>query len=133
MAYTLKLDTFSHDLTIKNGKFVRVNGADEVRQRIKVALWHHYNEYFLNRGNGLPYYDYGAGHTHIMGSKLSQQTLHNMLRNKILSVPGVLRLVDSEITRLGRQYLYSCKVAVQKGPGDPKGDTIWIQGLSIGG
>ena len=53
MSYTLKLDTFNHDIRILNGKFERISGAAEVCQRVKVALWHYFQEYFLNREHGI--------------------------------------------------------------------------------
>lgn len=132
MAYTLKLDTFSHDLTIKNGHLVRVSGADEVRQRIKIALWHYFNEYFLNRPNGLPYYQQKNAGISILGSKMSRQTIYNIIREKILSIPGVLAIKNAQITKSGRDYYYSCSVTVQRGPADGGIQDITIQNISIG-
>lgn len=88
MAWTLKLDQFSHDLRIENGKFVRVNGADEVRQRVKVAIWHYIEEYFLNIPNGVPWYE------QILGRKSGTAVVSLILRRKILATPGVIRIVD---------------------------------------
>lgn len=126
MAFTLKLDVFNHDLKIKNGKFVRVQGADEVRQRIKVALWHHFDEYFLNRPNGLPWYQ------SILGSKMPQETLQTILRQKIQSVPGVIQVLSLQISRIGRDYTASVTALVERGPADGQ-SMISIDGILLGG
>lgn len=132
MAYTLKLDTFSNDLQIRQGKLVRLSGADEVRQRVKVLLWHYLSEYFLNRPGGMPYYKSNPSVISILGSKISSQTLYNIMREKIMSVPGVLRLTNANISKQGRNYFYSCQILVQRGPGDKEGESVMIQSLEIG-
>lgn len=133
MSYTLKLDTFSHDLIINGGKFKRISGAAEVCQRVKIALWHYFDEYFLDRQHGIPYYSKKNIGDAIMGSKMSRQTLYNLFRKKILAVPGVLQVKQANITRLGRDYYYSCKIIVAPGPKDTAIQEIQIQNIALGG
>lgn len=133
MSYTLKLDTFNHDITIRNGNFVRINGSNEVCQRVKIALQHYFGEYFLNRQNGLPYYQKNNTGVAILGSKMSQQTVYNLLRKKILAIPGVKQVKEANITHIGRDYYFSCKIIVKLGPLDDRGHEMLIQNVNIGG
>lgn len=126
MSYSLKLDLLTHDIKIKNGHFVRVNGADEVRQRIKVALWHQFGEYFLNRESGVPYYD------EILGSKMNQNILLNTIRQKVQIVPGVIQVLDIQVRRNVRNYLLDLKVLVRRGPNETS-SSITLQGIELGG
>jgi hypothetical protein len=78
----------SHDFTISpTGKLKIVMGAEEVKQRILVTLLHNYQEYFLNVPAGVPWQEY------ILGSK-NKQNVENLIRSEILSVPGVLSVID---------------------------------------
>lgn len=133
MAYTFKLDVFNHDIQIRDGKIVRISGASEVCQRVKVALWHYFGEYFLDREHGIPYYQKNNAGVAILGSKMSQQTLYNLLRQKIMEVPGVLQVKTANITRIGRDYYFSCKIIVQHGPADGVGQEIEVQNISLAG
>ena len=132
MSYTMKLDVFSHDLHIRGGRLERINGSAEVCQRVKIALWHYQGEYFLNRQNGVPYYPNENVGEYIMGSKMSRQTIYNILRQKILSVPGVLQVSDARISRIGRDYYYSCRIVVESNSGIEQTEQIEIQNVSIG-
>lgn len=127
MSYSLKLDAFSHDLKIVDGHFVRIQGADEVRQRIKVALYHHHNEYFLNRPGGIPWY------SRILGSKMKETQIINLIREKTQRIPGVIQIMDILLTRSGRDYLVEIKALVQKGPADTQGGLMTVSGISVGG
>ena len=127
MSYSLKLDRFSHDIHIKNGKFVRVNGSDQVRQRILVALWHHFNEYFLNRPAGVPWYN------GILGNKISEENLKNILRKKIQRVPGVIQVMTISITRMVRDYTISVTCSVESGSWEPGSNLVTLSGIAIGG
>lgn len=114
MAWTLGLDQFTHDLSIKGGKFVRVNGSDEVRQRVKVAVWHYIEEYFLNIPNGVPWYE------QILGRKENADLVSLILRQRILRVPGVIRIVTFEVDydSLLRRYSIESRIDVESGPGE---------------
>ena len=92
MAWTLKLDQFTHDMRIgTNGLPERINGADEVRQRVKVALWHYIEEYFLNVPNGVPWYE------SILGRKSGTALVSKIIRRKILATPGVISIVSFQV------------------------------------
>ena len=112
MAWTLKLDELTHDLTLgSDGKFPLVSGADEVRQRIKVTLWHHQGEYFLNTGDGVPWHD------NILGSKNRDGEVSLLLRREILSVPGVVSLDSFGLNKdfIDRRYNFQAACTVQGG------------------
>ena len=125
MAYTLKLETFSHDIRIKNGKVVRISGADEVRQRIKIAMYHELGEYFLNTESGVPWY------SQILGSKMEKVDLANLLRQKILQVPGVLRVDKIEVTKKVRDYFISTVCQVRSDGAEPQ--TVQLTNIAVGG
>ena len=115
MSWSLKLDALIHDLRIENGSFLRVNGSDEVRQRIKVALWHYFGEYFLNITTGVPYYE------QILGRKIDADVVSTILRRQILLVPGVIRVkrLVARFENATRFYRMDSEVQVQAGPGEP--------------
>lgn len=114
MAYTLKLDYFTNDLVINSsGHFERISGGEEVCQRVRVALQHQFSEYFLNRLGGIPYYTKTQDQIKILGSKNSDQLICNLLRKKLLDVPGVLQVKNPSITRMGRNYYFSCSILVE--------------------
>ena len=86
MAFTWALDDATYDLSISKGKLVQVSGADEVKQRILVTLWHYWREYFLNVPGGVPWYEL------ILGSK-DKRLVESLLRKIIFDVPGVVSIV----------------------------------------
>ena len=133
MCYTFKLDYFSNDLKINSsGHFERIRGADEVCQRVKIALNHQFSEYFLNRLSGVPYYMNDDEGNRILGSKNSEQLIYNILRKKILDVPGVLQVKSPSLTKMGRKYYFSCSILVQKGIGKQEESEFEITNLEIG-
>ena len=132
MAYTFKLDIFNHDITIVDGKFKRVSGSAEICQRVKVALWHYYQEYFLNRDHGVPYYQKNNSGIAILGSKLSDQTIYNIFRQKIMEIPGVLQVKSMNIEHVMRDCFFSCAILVRSDNGDNI-EEIAMSNLNIGG
>lgn len=133
MPYTLKLDYFSNDLKINSsGHFERIDGEDEVCQRVRIALRHEFSEYFLNRLGGVPYYTKNEEQIKILGSKTSDQFICNLLRKKILEVPGVLQVRNPSIVRVGRKCYFSCSVIIQKQDGVNYGSEYDITNIEIG-
>lgn len=114
MTWTLALDTFTHDLRIDGGAFRRVLGSDEIRQRVKVALWHYFSEYFLNTPDGTPW------HEDIMGRTVEASAVDSILRQRILSVPGVLRINALRLDYNEETRIFSPEIDidVQSGPGE---------------
>lgn len=106
MAITWKIQ--NNDLVIENGRLVLVNGADEVAQRISITLKHEYNEYFLNYPGGVPWY------STILGSK-DKETVVLILRKAVLDVPGVISVLDVQLTQSGRSVSISVGAEVQDG------------------
>lgn len=127
MSFTLKLDPLTHDLNIgDNGKFKIVSGSDEVRQRVKVALYHYQGEYFLNTPNGVPWHD------GLLGLKGNKNTLSNTIRKKILEVPGVIRIIEFRLTydSASRSYSPYAKIVVARSD-DEGSDLLTIDGLYV--
>ena len=94
MSYSWILNPETWDVMIgPTGSLAKVSGANEVAQRIKVALKHLYQEYFLNVPAGLPfYYDPPL----ILGAKDVSMT-RALVQNAVLNVPGVTSLVSMQI------------------------------------
>ena len=114
MTWTLRLDQFSHDARIVDGKFQRVRGSDEVRQRVKVAIWHYIREYFLNVPDGVPWYE------QILGRKSGTDLVSQLLRRRILQTPGVIRIVDFfvDFNTTTRTFEVESEIEVTPGPGE---------------
>ena len=86
MTWSLLLDNTRKDIVIANGTFTLVTGFDEIRQRIEITLQHFFGEYFLNILDGTPWYE------SILGQSADAGTINTLLRNRVLSVPGVVRI-----------------------------------------
>lgn len=107
MAITFELNA-STDLTVKNGTLKLVNGADEVKQRIQVALNHYAEEYFLNVPGGVPWFQY------ILGSK-DKKNVELIIRRAIFDVPGVISVVNVRSVIAGRSVDIYADVEVSGG------------------
>lgn len=90
MSFTWGIDFNSNDLVLSHGKLVTVNRAEEVRQRILIALQHYWGEYFLNVQGGVPWYEMILGGKH-------QKTVELILRRIILTVPGVRTITSFHV------------------------------------
>jgi hypothetical protein len=95
MTVTYELTEATHDLTVVGGKIKQVNGANEVRQRVLIALKHLWNEYFLNIPTGVPWDEL------ILGSK-DKKLVEAIFRQVLLDVPGVHSIYYLKITLSGR-------------------------------
>lgn len=127
MAWTLKLHPFKKDLVINSDKkFDRINRSNQVVQRVEVALNHYIQEYFLNVPNGIPWYE------ELLGAKGGSSKISNILRNKILRVPGVVRIVTFSVSYNGatRGYSVSSQLLVQAGPGE-ESEMVTINGIDV--
>ena len=122
MSVSLQLDIFSHDVMIKQGKILFVNDSDEICQRIKIALWHYFGEYCLAPSNGVPWY------SQILGHRISESSLINLMKDEILKVPGVLRVTSIVMNRRGRQYVLDISVVISSLSGTKE---MNIQGLTL--
>ena len=107
MTYTWKLNE-AHDLQVRHGSIGVVYGADEVRQRIAIALQHYWQEYFLNVQDGVPWYEV------LLGTK-SKKTVEAIIRRNILDVPGVVGISYLNIIKTGRDWAISTTVEIYTG------------------
>jgi hypothetical protein len=91
MTMTLAVDPRRNDMVVgKNGKLLTTTSAQEVKQRILIALQHQYQEYFLNVPDGVPWYEV------ILGSK-DKRTVESLIRSAILGAPLVLSVINLQI------------------------------------
>jgi len=111
MSFTFNLPTLTHDLSIVNGRFALINGIDEINQRINVTLRHLQGEYFLDIQDGTPWY------TDLLGSKSAVAEVNLVLRSRVLSVPGVLRIntFDANFDTSARSYSITMSVQTSAG------------------
>lgn len=87
MSFTFAIHPEYNDIVISSeGTPVLVYGAEQVRQRVLIALRHYWQEYFLNIPGGVPWYEL------ILGSKDKRQA-ELLLRSIILQVPDVLGII----------------------------------------
>jgi len=109
MTFTWKLNG-NHDVSISSGKVVGVSGAEEVKQRILIALRHFYAEYFLDVTKGVPWYETILGSKDIKNAEL-------IMRSTILDVPGVIGITSfsATFTNSSRKLSISVSAEVQAG------------------
>lgn len=108
MALTFAVDPRSNDMVINaTGRLQTVTGAEEVKQRIFIALQHNWKEYFLNVPAGIPWKEL------ILGSKLPKLA-KTLIRKTILDVPGVVSIVNlqTDYTVGNRTFEFYAKVEV---------------------
>lgn len=106
MAMTFALNPSYNDITIgRDGKLAIIYGAEEVRQRIIIAVRHYWREYFLNVPAGVPWYEL------ILGSKDLQQS-EFLLRRTVLEVPGVVSIINFDSSFSGRVFSLDMVVEV---------------------
>ena len=126
MSYAWLLNPETWDVMIgPDGKFAKVSGANEVLQRISVALNHFWQEYFLNVNAGLPWYNDPAlmlGAKDVSMSKLLIQAV-------VLGVPGVISLVSMQLAGPNaankRRMSLSMVVEVQGAAGAEIADIVY--------
>ena len=123
MAFTWKVT--NDDLTIKDGKFEIVSKKDEVAQRLKTALLHEYDEYFLNYTNGVPWYQ------SILGSR-NTKNAELIFRKIALDVPGVISVIGLNTNTSNGRTTVALTAEVQDGDYITSTITTNISGQLIG-
>ena len=123
MAFTWKVT--NDDLAIKDGKFEIVSKKDEVAQRLKTALLHEYDEYFLNYTNGVPWYQ------SILGSR-NTKNAELIFRKLALDVPGVISVIGLNTNTSNGRTTVALTAEVQDGDYISSTVTTNISGQLIG-
>lgn len=80
-----------HDIYITDRDLTLIDGASALKQRLKIRFWSFYQEWYLNRDFGLPYYQ------GILGKPTLRGFLETKFRNMILDTPGVEELLYFEM------------------------------------
>ena len=102
MSIDIKLDPLTHDIALsKTNDLVLIDGAERIRQQIKVTLLTFFGEWFLDTTFGIPYLEI------ILIKNPRRAEIENVLRQKVRDVPGVSAVPSVEIevdaeTRQGR-------------------------------
>lgn len=102
MSIDIKLDPFTHDVSLsKTNDLVLIDGAERIRQQIKVTLLTFFGEWFLDTTFGVPYLEI------ILIKNPRRAEIENVLRQKVRDVPGVSAVPSVQIeidaaTRQGR-------------------------------
>lgn len=102
MSIDIKLDPLTHDIALsKTNDLVLIDGAERIRQQVKVTLLTFFGEWFLDTTFGVPYFEV------ILIKNPRRAEIENVLRQKVRDVPGVSAVPSVEIeidatTRQGR-------------------------------
>lgn len=92
MSMDIKLDPITHDLVLgRNRDLVLIDGADQIRQQIKITLLTFLGEWFLDTTFGVPYLE------RIMVKSPSRAQIEAIMRTKVLAVPGVKAVPTVEV------------------------------------
>ena len=108
------LDPRTNDVVIgRDGRLLNITGAQQVAQKIRVALKHYFNEYFLDVSAGVPYYEV------VLGSK-DKALAASVMRQQVLLVPGVRAVAKQQTTfqnsGRGLEYFVRAEVDGDSGP-----------------
>ncbi len=79
----------NHDIEIVDGDF-KLTPTEQlsIRQKLIIKLLSYQGDWFLNSGEGLPYF------TSILGKNRSKETIDTIYKRAILSTEGVLEIVS---------------------------------------
>lgn len=116
MDLLLDLDPLSPsygDLTWKNGPltpdYTTQSRVDVVAQRLRIRLLTFREEWFLDTGYGVPYFQ------RILGHKIKKSAVDLIFQREILAENGVKELTFFESTFENRKYSLSFRVKVTTG------------------
>ena len=87
------IDQTTNDLTRVNGAFVRVSGAEEIRQHVRVRLLLYIGECPLNITLGMEYFAGG-----ILDKGVSDAVRENEIAEQILGTPGIVSVENVTAT-----------------------------------
>lgn len=109
------------DLTFKNGPltpdFTTQERTEVVAQRLWIRLRTFRQEWFLDEGYGVPYFQ------SILGKKVSKAQVDLIFQREILAEAGVVEITAFESSIKNRQYSMSFRVRVSTGD---ETDTITV-------
>lgn len=101
------------DLTWKNGhltpEYTTQSRVDVVAQRLRIRLLTFREEWFLDTGYGIPYFQ------RILGHKISKADVDLIFQREILAENGVKELTFFESSISGRSYSLTFRVKVTTG------------------
>ncbi len=92
-----KIDPATWDLVVENGDFVMVEDADEVAQRVAVALKTHRGEWLFDTDLGLPYRE------EIMVRNPDTERITGLIRALITGIEDVTGLTQLNLDYNGTQ------------------------------
>ena len=95
----IALSAASHDLLLSpTNDLILIGNAERVAQQIKISLKTFLGEWFLDIGDGVPYFE------EILVKNPNTMIIREIIRDRILTVPGVNTVItlDVEIDRSAR-------------------------------
>lgn len=102
-----KLDA-NGDLSLEEGDFVLLTGADAIASDLKARLQTFLGEWFLDTSIGVPYF------TEVYG-KTPAPRLEAIFREEILKTPGVLEILAMQVQKSGRTLSVTFRVSTDFG------------------
>ena len=96
----LLLDT-EGDISFSNGK---ISVKKNIGQKVSILLKTFKGEWFLDDLIGIPYFQT------ILGKKISKEKIDSLFKTQILSVDGVLKILEFTSELVNRQYQYSVSI-----------------------
>mgnify|MGYP000170257016 CR=1 FL=1 len=80
------------DIDLTNGSLNLVDGVDAVTQLLNQRLKFFYGEWFLNLDSGIPYFE------KVFQKNPNPSVLDSLFKRVILGTPGILRLLEFQMT-----------------------------------
>ncbi len=108
----VKLDT-THDLAIEaNNLVILEDTVDLVVQKLRQRLKFFFGEWFLDRSEGIPYFQ------ELLGKRPDPARIDAILKTEILDVPGVIELeeFETDFTGSSREASIRFTVNTEDGP-----------------
>lgn len=115
----LKLDD-NHDLLIRDGRLVLVEGANQTAQQIKIALLTFFGEWFMDTSIGLPYL------SDVLIKNSAQTKLESIIRFEILKVKNVAKIKSLKLVINRKERILNIQFEVQTSRGSIK-DEIGVK------
>lgn len=81
----------NNDIEITKNDLVQIDGLEETKQRVIQRLQFFQGEWFLDRSQGIPYFQ------EIFGKGVQVSAVSAIFKNEILSVTGVIELLSFEL------------------------------------
>lgn len=99
------------DLKLVNGQLVFATGVDAIMQHLRIRLGHFKGEWFLDRREGIPYFQ------SILRKNVDERVVRSIFRQALRTAPGVAEVLSLQlnINRATRRATLDFKVRLTDG------------------